>query len=330
MGEAPTRSNMAGTLLHSQTADSEEHNHHITINVSGVKFVTTHKTLLKFPNTRLGKLATVSRENLMPRKDFFFDADDVVFREVLRYHRTGQMHMPPNICSKLFHEQLSYWGINENVIEDCCGGSNEIDSMELEKQFLWFERTHEPREHKLRFSEHVWYFLTDPRGPYTRWKRAATVWAFIYMLMTVIQTFNTAFYTFSQYKALNQTTPSSVAHKLSDPCKSLNHVIHARNFLKTMGVERILFLFFFVEIIIRSVCCPNKRRLLTSFSINLFDIIITFTELLGIGLLQIIIWFECVPTERRACTSIMALALTGVVILQTRCARLLAYAAVFR
>ncbi|KAF6035848.1 Shal [Bugula neritina] len=87
----------------------------IVINVSGRRFITTRETLSKYKHTTLGKLLTDNEGT-----EYFFDADEEVFREVLRYHRTGELHVPQNMCYQTFTKQLKFWGVEMSAIEDCC------------------------------------------------------------------------------------------------------------------------------------------------------------------------------------------------------------------
>lgn len=321
---------MAEDIEQEPSSRGNNKNQRITLNVSGTRFVTTRRTLLKFPNTRLGTLAKIQeQQHTATKKEFLFDADEDVFREVLRYHRTGEMHVPQNMCQKIFCKQLEYWGINEAVVEDCCR-DNDIDELVLEKQFLWFEKGFEPRGELLSWSEHVWFFLTDPRGPYTRSKTAATAWTILYMLATVCQTLNIAIYTLPSNSFLSPSKNLTMAKQLSAnfdaPCKGLEHLVHGNFF----GMEECLFLFFFIEIIIRSACCPDKSQLFTGFSINLLDLVIASYELLAIGLLLSLGLLNCVPSHKEICYAILIFEVIGVIIVQLRCARLLSYATVFR
>lgn len=308
-------------------------NQKITLNVSGTRFVTTQRTLLRFPNTKLGNMARIQGSKSKSGQQFFFDADEIIFREVLRYHRTGEMHVPSNVCHKMFYKQLTYWGISKEVIEECCTDV-EIDDMVLERQFLWFEKRFEPRGDTLTWSEHVWYFLTDPRGPYTQWKKASTAWTFLYMIMTIIQTLNLAIFTLPTFSVMDKPGNLSAAKQISavinEPCVGLANIWHTESFVDIWALERFLFLFFFVEIIIRSACCPNKSLMYSGFSINLLDLVISFCELVSVVLLQGMEVLDCVPNDKGYCRAVLVLLLVGVMIVQLRCHRLLTYATVFR
>lgn len=320
----------------------------ITIIVSGTRFVTTRQTLRRFPNTRLGKLAAQSplqdghisheysnlTQDTTYGQEIFYDADDDVFREVLRYYRTGELHAPTNICHHTFHKQLGFWGIEPEYIDDCCQDS-QPDSSELEKQFRWFETTIIPQGPVLRWSEHVWYFLTDPRGPYTRFRTCATAWTFLYVLVTVCQTLNMATFTVGEYRQAqmlgNVTLAQSFAGLFTSPCRSLNRKLALKTSFTIGGkFEDVTFLFFFIEIIMRVLCCPRKKELCSSWSINTLDMLVTLVELCSLVLLRGLIIFDCMPTDKHVCLFVTSFLLSTALIIQLRCVRLLAFATVFR
>lgn len=95
----------------------------ITLNVSGFRYTTYLTTLKNVPDTRLSWLA--ENHPKFPEFDheleeYFFDRHPRIFAEVLSFYRTGKLHCPVDICSTLFQEELSYWGISDKDIESCC------------------------------------------------------------------------------------------------------------------------------------------------------------------------------------------------------------------
>lgn len=51
---------------------------------------------------------------------YFFDRDPEIFRFVLDYYRTGELHLPTNICGPFVRKELIFWGIDEALIDPCC------------------------------------------------------------------------------------------------------------------------------------------------------------------------------------------------------------------
>ena len=91
----------------------------IRINVSGQVFETWRHVLDKFPMTLLG---CDERDYFYDSKtaEYFFDRDPELFRHVLSYYRTGRIHFPRHDCVAAFDEELSFFGIQQDAVADCC------------------------------------------------------------------------------------------------------------------------------------------------------------------------------------------------------------------
>lgn len=172
-------------------------NDRITINVGGYRHNTFLTTLKNVPDTRLSWIA----ENHPNSPDYdpvlgeyFFDRHPRIFTEVLNYYRIGKLHCPVDVCSALFQEELSYWGINDRDIEPCCWvlykrqmnteetlktfhldnarkSSGDCDSAKAEGKrtiaSLFGSETimkTDVRERWKRFRPKVWALLDDPRS----------------------------------------------------------------------------------------------------------------------------------------------------------------------
>lgn len=99
--------------------DSQKNDERVTINVSGRRFETWRNTLARFPETLLGsgeKEFFYDAET----KEYFFDRDPDLFRHLLNYYRNGKLHYPRGECVSSFEDELSFFGISEEVVHDCC------------------------------------------------------------------------------------------------------------------------------------------------------------------------------------------------------------------
>lgn len=91
----------------------------LRINVSGQIFETWRHTLEKYPDTLLGS----NEKDFFFDDDlneYFFDRDPDIFRHVLAYYRSGQMHYPRDECITAFDDELAFFGISADIIGDCC------------------------------------------------------------------------------------------------------------------------------------------------------------------------------------------------------------------
>jgi potassium voltage-gated channel Shab-related subfamily B member 1 len=96
-------------------------------------------TLARGPTTRLGRLARLRKLTLsssgpqssdefkelcddynLSSEEFFFDRNPLSFLSIIEYYRTGKLHLIDDVCIMSFHDDLVYWGIDENSLELCC------------------------------------------------------------------------------------------------------------------------------------------------------------------------------------------------------------------
>jgi len=96
----------------------------VFINIGGVRHETYRSTLKNIPDTRLSWIAeesaTHSPEYDPVTGEFFFDRHPQVFSHILNYYRTGNLHVPYDVCGPLFEEELQYWGMDDGQVESCC------------------------------------------------------------------------------------------------------------------------------------------------------------------------------------------------------------------
>lgn len=91
----------------------------VTINVSGRRFCTWDSTLKKYPNTLLGSEA-IKLYFDDEKKEYFLDRDPHMFRYILNFYRDGKLHLSHEDCVGAFHEELRFYGIHIENVNDCC------------------------------------------------------------------------------------------------------------------------------------------------------------------------------------------------------------------
>lgn len=270
----------------------------IVFNVSGYRFVTTRETLLKQPGSKLARIAA-SADNHWANKEFFFDADDEVFRELLRYCRTGRLHIPGNMCAQSFLEQLAEWEIDgREKLADCCKPENEA---KMEKEFRWFEKRAEPNVpvDAMSWRWHVWYFLTDPYGPYTKYPLPSKLWTLFYLITIILYVIAYGLWTLPiSLKAVYNVTSILDYYELSetDECKVLDCL--GRSSTK-LSVVDVCVAFFGVEILFRLLVCPDKLHFLKSM--NMMDVVISMTEMATYFSPEIISGLQQRGVDRTSC-----------------------------
>lgn len=91
----------------------------VTINVSGRRYQTFLHTLNRHKSTLLGSSKKCYYYDSESR-EYYFDRDPDLFRFILNFYRTGQLHYPKNECSEAYREELEFFGIEPNSINSCC------------------------------------------------------------------------------------------------------------------------------------------------------------------------------------------------------------------
>jgi potassium voltage-gated channel Shal-related subfamily D protein len=99
----------------------------VTLNVSGRKFCTWESTLKKYPNTLLGSEALKLFFD-HEKKEYFLDRDPHMFRYILNYYKVGKLHLSVEDCVDAFQEELQYFGISVDEINDCCYGDECVNA----------------------------------------------------------------------------------------------------------------------------------------------------------------------------------------------------------
>ena len=92
----------------------------VIFNVGGVIFETYRSTLCRHTDTNVSDEAFLEKFYRHTQKDYFFDHDPVCFSAVLEYLRTGELHLPPNVCGPALKRELDFWGVSEHLIQNCC------------------------------------------------------------------------------------------------------------------------------------------------------------------------------------------------------------------
>ena len=105
----------------------------VKLNVGGQRFEVRWSTLLKVPQTRLGRLAVAvhdsSKVNGSPREfcddydvtenEYFFERDPSLFPTILNYVVTGKLHLSRAHCIEAFKDEMCYWGMPFNLDPWC-------------------------------------------------------------------------------------------------------------------------------------------------------------------------------------------------------------------
>ena len=92
----------------------------VCFNIGGTKFETYRNTLHRLPNSPLANEDFLQKHYREKHKDYFFDRDPDVFKAIMNYLRTGELHLPSWACGAAVKHELNFWGVQEDEIEACC------------------------------------------------------------------------------------------------------------------------------------------------------------------------------------------------------------------
>ena len=88
----------------------------IRINVCGMNFETLKATLEKFPSTLLGNEERRQHYYVVSRNAYFFDRNRQCFEAILHFYQSGgTLIRPPHIPMHSFAEEISFFGLGEDV-----------------------------------------------------------------------------------------------------------------------------------------------------------------------------------------------------------------------
>ena len=84
----------------------------LTLDVGGKCFKTYKNTLMKYPETVLGKMYSNNR-NFKIDAVQFFDRSHKLFTHILDFYRTGILSKPLFVNNEVWLDEVRYWGLPE-------------------------------------------------------------------------------------------------------------------------------------------------------------------------------------------------------------------------
>ncbi|XP_056444057.1 shaker-related potassium channel tsha2-like [Gadus chalcogrammus] len=91
----------------------------VVVNISGLRFETQLRTLAQFPATLLGDPRKRMRFFDPLRNEYFFDRNRPSFDAILYYYQSGgRLRRPVNVPVDIFMEEIKFYELGEEVIEN--------------------------------------------------------------------------------------------------------------------------------------------------------------------------------------------------------------------
>ncbi|KAI4875584.1 hypothetical protein NFI96_006117 [Prochilodus magdalenae] len=182
-------------------SEASEEDAEMVVNIGGVKQVLHADVLKRYPDTRLGELASVSArgpdevaelcDDYDPGNgEFFFDRDPDAFRCIVEVYYYGEVHMKRGMCPVCFMQEMEFWRVDAELLDECCQScvSEARDELEeiSEKVRTMLERTEEEGDagssRRERCRAFLWKLLEKPESSLAA--RAVAVASFFFVVLS--------------------------------------------------------------------------------------------------------------------------------------------------
>ena len=207
----------------------------IVINVSGHIFETLECTLSRYPDTLLGNEFKRSRYFCQKSNQIFFNRNRLSFEAILFFYQSsGRLSCPPDLTIDTFEKECRFFEISDKSIAGMREKAGYLKPKKIEKL-----------DTNLPLSKKVWNFIE-----YHDTSTAAIVFASSSFLMILL---------------------SIVITCLDSVPSILKGSENWRRLIWGM-VELIVNVWFLIELILRFVCCPNRKKFLKKW-LNIIDVL---------------------------------------------------------
>ncbi|GFR75096.1 potassium voltage-gated channel protein Shaw [Elysia marginata] len=168
----------------------------VILNVGGQTFETYRSTLRRLRTPIFDSDAALQRYFRRSHGDFFFDRDATAFSSVLNFLRTGELHIPTNMCGPALQSELEFWGIEEVDIARCCWTQyntwktqcRSLEKLEYDRKFSTTQQNNDVDSNAsswAKFRARVWTLLQDPSS-----SKLAKVYAWVSIIFVFVSIFS--------------------------------------------------------------------------------------------------------------------------------------------
>lgn len=268
-------------------------------NISGQQFIVSNELVKKYPTSRLSVPETLNDHWMPGMNAYYFDRDPELFNAVLNLFRYNIFSAPVGYDSKLLEEELKYWAVEFDqklMITD-----SDKEEEKLEAEFVWIENRIPPPQSSstfLRYRYRVWCFVTDPSGPYTKFRKLSVAYTLLgislMLIYLVFQGISTnAYYRMPLGGWKDNVTMDGTSNETLDlksqveaiGCKSLQRadclLITEPLHWVAKGKDYIAS-YFFLETFLRLLLCPGLAYFKSV--INWIDILATISQAIAFWL----------------------------------------------
>ncbi|XP_017259343.1 shaker-related potassium channel tsha2 [Kryptolebias marmoratus] len=246
-----------------QNQENQDCCERVVINISGLRFETQLKTLAQFPATLLGDPRKRMRFFDPLRNEYFFDRNRPSFDAILYFYQSGgRLRRPVNVPVDIFMEEIRFYELGEDVIEN----------FKEDEGFIKEEEKPLPQNH---FQRQVWLLFEYPEssGP----ARAIAIVSVLVILISIVifcletlPEFREEVRMFEEPPlVVNGTTARGTRpNPFTDPF---------------FIVETLCIIWFSFELLVRFLACPSKAGFFKNL-MNTIDIVAIMPYFITLGL----------------------------------------------
>nr|KAG5694306.1 hypothetical protein BaRGS_032024 [Batillaria attramentaria] len=236
----------------------------VRLDVGGKVFTTTVDTLRTLPETRLGRLVTETKLNT--EKELFFDRNPKIMNSVLDLYRTGELHLPENLCSAVAARELEFWEIPTTLIHECCWRNFENHHSDAAIVREIDDFLHDPYDkveaiEKLSMWNKIWFAMEHPS-----YSLAAKIWTVIYFMVVIMAVLWFSLETVAIYREYTDKFLQAAAEfnvtvdEIYFSYDKIGQYVVTQPEAWLRHPQRAMFAFFVLEFLVKLVTCPNKRE----------------------------------------------------------------------
>ncbi|XP_034991837.1 potassium voltage-gated channel subfamily A member 7 [Zootoca vivipara] len=237
----------------------------VVINVSGLRFETQMKTLLRFPDTLLGDPRRRVRYYDPLRGEYFFDRNRPCFDSILYYYQSGgRLRRPANVPIDVFLEELKFYQLGEEALtkfRDDEGFIKEEEQPMPEREFL----------------KQVWLLFEHPES-----SQAARIIAIISVMVILISIVIFCLETLPEFRDERDMSLPMVHHRLNSSI--VHHLPPQKSHSEDpfFIVETICICWFSFELLVRFIACPSKPAFFKNV-MNMIDFVAIIPYFVALG-----------------------------------------------
>lgn len=238
----------------------EEGDQRVVINVSGMMYETTLKTLNQFPDTLLGDPKRRSDYFDPMKNEYFFDRNRPSFDGILFFYQSGgKIRRPANVPLDVFTDEIIFYRLGQEVMEQF-------------RENEGFTRDIEPQLPKSELYRQLWLLFEYPES-----STAARSMAVVSVIVITISICIFCLETLPEFRD-DHEFPHEVANLTLDTNGTLLSPSSAPKTLEStfsdpfFMLETICVIWFSFEISVRFIVCPSKSKFFSNI-MNVIDVV---------------------------------------------------------